>query len=252
MFSSKATPLASPAPDVSGFSAVPSVGSPSAFVGIEGTAQNIAVLFARSDSVYKSLPGCDVYDIDRDARTYPGGSPVVAHPPCRAWGGLRHMANPRDDEKSLALFAVDQVRAFGGVLEHPASSSLWPVAGLPSPGVTDDFGGFTFPILQSSFGHRADKPTFLYICGCLPADLPSLPLRLGAASHIIGTPGRRLDGSRLKKGDLGWRPEITKSEREHTPADLAFWLVDIARRIAAKKVRFSSCSVSTTATNSLK
>lgn len=31
---------ASPAPDVSGFSAVPSVGSPSAFVGIEGTAQN--------------------------------------------------------------------------------------------------------------------------------------------------------------------------------------------------------------------
>lgn len=32
--------------------------------------QQVAVLFARTDSVYKGLPGCDVYDIERDARTY--------------------------------------------------------------------------------------------------------------------------------------------------------------------------------------
>ena len=44
----------------------------------------VAVLFARADSIYKTLPGCDVYDIKRDARTWPGGCPVVAHPPCRA------------------------------------------------------------------------------------------------------------------------------------------------------------------------
>ena len=38
----------------------------------------IAVLFARADSVYKTLPDCDVWDIDRDARRWPGGGPVVA------------------------------------------------------------------------------------------------------------------------------------------------------------------------------
>lgn len=195
----------------------------------------IAVLFARRDSVYKSLPGCDVWDVDRDARNYSGSAPVVAHPPCRAWGQLRHLANPRPDERELALFAVQQVRRCGGVLEHPAKSTLWPVAGLPAPGVMDDFGGWTLPIYQSSFGHRAEKPTFLYIVGCRPGQLPPLPLALGEATHICGSSGRRLDGSRLHKGDIGWRPEITQAEREHTPVALAVWLVETARIIQKSK-----------------
>ena len=40
----------------------------------------VAVLFAREDSHYKTLPQCDVYDMARDARTYDGPHPVVAHP----------------------------------------------------------------------------------------------------------------------------------------------------------------------------
>ncbi len=36
--------------------------------------QTVAVLFARQDSVYKQLPGTDVWDIDRDARKWPGGA----------------------------------------------------------------------------------------------------------------------------------------------------------------------------------
>lgn len=82
----------------------------------------VAVLFARADSVYKTLPGTDVWDAARDARNWPGGVPVVAHPPCRAWGRLAHMAKPKPDEKDLARWAVAQVRRFGGVLEHPAAS----------------------------------------------------------------------------------------------------------------------------------
>ena len=62
----------------------------------------VAVLFARADSIYKSMPGCDVYDIERDARTWPGGAPVVAHPPCRSWGKFAHMAKPRPGERELA------------------------------------------------------------------------------------------------------------------------------------------------------
>lgn len=192
----------------------------------------IAVLFARQDSIYKTL-GCDVWDIERDARKWPGGSPVVAHPPCRLWGRLRHFANSMPGEKELALFAVEQVRRFGGVLEHPAYSTLWPAAGLPKPGqVPDKFGGWTLPIFQSWFGHRADKATFLYIVGIAPAQIPVLPLMLGEATHIIGTSARRKDGLRLRPGDSGYRPEVTKAEREHTPEPLARWLLKVAARCA--------------------
>jgi len=95
--------------------------------------QTVAVLFARADSVYKQLPGTDVYDMERDARIYDGPHPVVAHPPCRAWGRLRSFANPRPDERNLARLAVAMVREFGGVLEHPAGSTLWSAQGLPPP-----------------------------------------------------------------------------------------------------------------------
>ena len=84
----------------------------------------VAVLFARADSIYKTMPECDVYDIERDARTWPGGCPVVAHPPCRAWGKLFYFAKPRAGEKELGPFAANQVRRFGGVLEHPKDSKL--------------------------------------------------------------------------------------------------------------------------------
>lgn len=192
----------------------------------------VAVLFARSDSHYKAIQDCDVWDIDRDARKWGGGEPVIAHPPCRAWGRLRGLANPRPDEKELALWAVGQVRKFGGVLEHPKSSTLWQAAGLPRPGTRDDFGGWTLPIFQSWWGHRAEKATFLYIVGCAPAQMPIMPMVMGECSHVVGSSGRRRDGGRLHKGDNGWRPEVTKAEREHTPPALAAWLVDVARRCA--------------------
>jgi len=94
----------------------------------------IAVLFARDDSRYKELDGYDVYDIHRDARNYCKNYPVVAHPPCRAWGMLSHMANPREGEKQLAYLALAQVRLNGGILEHPAGSRLWKEAPLPLAG----------------------------------------------------------------------------------------------------------------------
>lgn len=190
----------------------------------------IAVLFARQDSHYKALSGVDVWDAERDARRFAGGAAIVAHPPCRAWGRLRALANPRADERDLATWAVIQVRKNGGVLEHPAGSTLWPAAGLPAPGRVDEFGGWTLPISQRWWGHRAEKLTWLYIVGCIPSQIPLMPLVLGSASHIIGSSGRRVDGSRLHKGDAGWRPECTKAEREHTPHELALWLVELARR----------------------
>ena len=190
--------------------------------------KTVAVLFARADSNYKQLPGTDVYDIERDARTWAGGCSVIAHPPCRAWGRLRKFAKPRPDEKALALYAVEQVRRYGGVLEHPAGSTLWNAAGLPEPGLKDQFGGWTLPINQNWWGHRAEKSTWLYIVGIEPAEIPTMPLVLGDATHVIAQHRTLKDGRRLKKGMPGWRPEVTKAEREHTPPDLAAWLVQLA------------------------
>jgi len=170
----------------------------------------VAVLFARSNSVYKTLPGCDVFDLARDARTYTGNDPVIAHPPCRGWGRLRHLAKVRPDEKALALFAIEQVRRCGGVLEHPWASSLWTVAGLPQPGQLDSFGGFTLGVLQGDFGHVAPKATWLYIVGLHPADIPAPLFELGEKTGRVELMG--------------------KSAREATPRPFATWLVELAER----------------------
>ena len=183
----------------------------------------VAALFCRADSVYKTLLGVEVYDMERDARTYDGPWPVVAHPPCRAWGRLRQFAKPRHDEKALGPWAVEQVRRFGGVLEHPAESTLFAHCGMPRPGrFPDEFGGWTLPIEQWCFGHRAEKATWLYIVGCGPEVTPMVPVRYGRATHCI-RPTKSYP--RL--------PSVTKAEREHTPPDLAAWLVELARRCSA-------------------
>ena len=101
----------------------------------------IAVLFVRGDSAYKNYNDLDVYDAERDALTFTGDMPVIAHPPCRAWGRLSHMANPREGERELALFALANVRALGGVLEHPKGSKLWKEQSLPTGNDTDGYGG---------------------------------------------------------------------------------------------------------------
>lgn len=187
-----------------------------------------AVLFACRDSVYKQISGCDVYDLDRNALTWPGGVPVVAHPPCRAWASLRHCAKPVPGEKELALWAVEQVRRWGGVLEHPARSRLWPAAVLPEPNQVDAWGGWTLVIDQNWWGHRAQKRTRLYIVGCARQDLPPMPIVLGEAPCTVGLWSGR-DKARC-------RPQITKPEFSRTPPALAHWLVALARRCGARRM----------------
>lgn len=180
----------------------------------------VAALFVRSDSSYKSLPGVDAWDAERDARQFAGGMPVVAHPPCRAWGRLRQFAKPRADEKALGPWAVDQVRRWGGVLEHPWQSTLYDHCGLPRPGdAPDEWGGYAIEVDQFVFGHRARKPTWLYIVGCPLEQLPPIPQRRGQPTHCI-RPTKHYP--RL--------PSVTKAEREHTPEPLSRWLVEVARR----------------------
>ncbi len=180
--------------------------------------REVAVLFARADSIYKTLPGCDVWDAERDARKWQGGAPGVYHPPCRAWGRLRHFAKPRHDEKDLARWAVRQIRQWGGVLEHPAKSTLWADMGLPEPGQTDACGGFTISAPQYWWGHLAYKPTWFYVCGIERDKIPAIPFKPGEAPMVMQY------SHKCRR-----RPQIPHKLREVTPPALAQWLVDLAR-----------------------
>jgi hypothetical protein len=177
----------------------------------------IPILFARTDSIYFDIPGCDVYDHQRDALTFNGHLPVIAHPPCRSWGRLRQFSKAPETEKHLAIFAIKTIQSNGGVLEHPAYSSLWQYMNLPQPGTgQDQYGGWTLPINQYCFGHLAEKKTWLYISGCSPKDIPSIPINLGYPQHCI----------RPSKTGISYKI-VSKADREHTPFLLATWLIEL-------------------------
>lgn len=186
----------------------------------------VAVLYCLPDNrcIYRFIEGAEVWDEARDARTFPGGFSVVAHPPCGPWGQMRQFCKLGDGAKELAPLAVEQVRQNGGVLEHPAGSSLWPTLGLPRPGEAPDaFGGYTLQVDQWDFGHLARKRTWLYIVGATPDRLPPPP------PPREGVP-------MLMRPHRGYDPvacsgrHVPKSQRSVTPRAFAEWLVETARR----------------------
>lgn len=181
--------------------------------------RRVSVLFVARGSEYLTLP-VDCYDERRDARTFDGAGPVVAHPPCRLWCMLRRWSTAPQDEKQLAYFALRTVRRNGGVLEHPAGSLFWAAASLPKPGEPPDaFGGWTLAVSQKWWGHRARKRTWLYIVGCGIKDIPQVPYHMRAAEAVCGGPG-------LGKG----RRVLSEAERERTPRLFAWWLEELASR----------------------
>lgn len=80
----------------------------------EGHDLPVSVLFARADSCYKAMPGCDVWDKERNAMLCDDDLPVVAHPPCRAWGRLRTFAMPLPGGRCSFRLAVALIRKNGG------------------------------------------------------------------------------------------------------------------------------------------
>ncbi len=151
--------------------------------------RTVAALCVSGRSIYKHLPGVVAYDRQRDARTFQGGMPVIAHPPCRCWSKyLGQFAEPenRRAEVDLGLWCIEQVLHWGGVLEQPAESYLFHVGGLPLPDQSRNPLLYTLYLEQRWFGYATKKPTWVLVVGVPKHRLPPWNFSLPQADYDFG------------------------------------------------------------------
>jgi hypothetical protein len=191
----------------------------------------IAALYVQRGGSYYGLDGVDPWDEERDARLYSGPHPVVAHPPCQRWGslGAANFARwggdhnrPGNDGGCFAA-ALESVRRWGGVLEHPAGSMAWSRFGLLAPtrlgwsrGL---WGEWVCEAWQSAYGHRAAKATWLLYVGKRPPT--ELDWRRLPGTHQVGYADSR--------GKERNKPTLSKAEANATPAAFRDALIGLAR-----------------------
>lgn len=195
------------------------------------TPEQIAALYVAKGGSYFGIPGVDPWDEARDARTYSGPYPVVAHPPCQRWGAMAAVNyarwggdhnRPGNDGGCFAS-ALAAVNQWGGVLEHPAKSRAWVKYGLARPtrlGWTRSGDGWTCEVWQSAYGHRANKATWLYYVGVVP------PFELNwsrpSGSHQVGFYDQR--------GKSRNKPTLSRREALATPPRFRDTLLSLARQ----------------------
>jgi len=173
----------------------------------------VSVLCCARKSIYHEMEDVIAYDIKKDARTFPGDTPIVAHPPCRAWSAYcAHQAKPFPGEKDLGLWCCEQLKVCGGVLEHPAHSRLFSAAELPLPG---EPAGDLWSIAVDQFwwGDSRKKSTWLCFSG-VDRSIVEIPIRLRSST----------------KGDRRRWQSMSRSQRSATNIHFAEWLVEVARK----------------------
>jgi len=205
----------------------------------------IAALYVQTGGAYYGLDGVDPWDEARDARKYPGPHPVVAHPPCQRWGrfwagqplaikrtGIRKI---KGDDAGCFAAALDAVRRYGGVLEHPWGSHAWAHFNLNTPPRSGGWvsagmeGGWTCCVEQGRYGHYARKPTLLYAVGC---NLPEL--QWGVSEAVF--PPEAIERYGLAKcrrmGELAFKGGGQNSTpRIHTPVAFRDLLIGMASSV---------------------
>jgi hypothetical protein len=199
-----------------------------AHVGV-GAEPLVSALFVERGGCYFGVPSVDPWDLERDATQYAGPNPVVAHPPCQRWGNLARVCYARwggehnlpGNDGGAFQCALDAVRRWGGVLEHPAHSWAFSAHGLPAP-VCGGWqrtleGGWVCEVWQSAYGHRANKATWLYYSGSRPPF--SLRWHRPKGTHQVG----RVFGTDSRK------PYLSRREAAATPDLFRDALLSLAR-----------------------
>lgn len=205
------------------------------------TKPGLAALFVATNGCYYGIDSIDPWDAARDARKYDGKSPVIAHPPCERWGrywggGPMLVGTPRQkklgDDDGCFESALNSVRKFGGVLEHPEGSHAWRAFDLNLPPraggwVNADFiGGYTCCVEQGAYGHRARKATWLYAFG---VELPSLKWGKAEGNFDLLDEGYHTKEERARKIKTGICQRLSKKQRLATPLEFRDLLISIAK-----------------------
>lgn len=194
----------------------------------------IAALYVETDGAYFGLGDVDPWDEARDARLYAGPHPVVAHPPCQRWCrfakgiAAQYPQYPVGDDGGGFAAALDAVRTYGGVIEHPAHSLAWPAFGLPVPQkaggwLTNIGGGWSAYVEQGRYGHPMRKATWLYAHGC---NLPELRWGHTPDNAMLG---QYKWGSRLYKPEHDRERPRVDGLHSSTPEAFRDVLLDMAR-----------------------
>ena len=207
----------------------------------------IAALYVLNGGPYFGLSNVDPWPEDRDARKYAGPWPVVAHPPCARWGrywfggplaATRGRRRKMGDDDGCFAAALQSVRRFGGVLEHPADSHAWPWFGLAKPPRSGGWiradwihglEGWTCCVEQCHYGHRARKATWLYAVGVGP--LPNLTWGPGVAFARIDD-GYHSAEERRQAVKGGVLQRLSHRERSLTPIPFRDLLLSMAATAA--------------------
>ncbi len=199
--------------------------------------QTVAALYVERGGVYWDIPGVDAWDEERDARLYDGPYPVVAHPPCQRWcrfaKGIeaQYPQHRVGDDGGCFEAALEAIRKWGGVIEHPAESIAWSYFNMPYPvssrgwtvSLLDD--GASCYVEQGRYGNPMRKATWLYAHGI---ELPDL--RWGR--RIDSEAGQYKWGSKLyKPASNRDRPRIDSQHSVTTP-EFRDVLLDMARSVS--------------------
>ncbi len=197
----------------------------------------VAALYVETNGVYYGLDDVDPWDEARDARLYAGPWPVVAHPPCARWCRLAGFVEARTngrlkrgEDGGCFAAALEAVRTFGGVLEHPAYSEAWRTFDLPRPvryGWTTRMGdeGMTTSVNLAAYGHAATKGTWLYAVRVRPATLDWREAKGMKMVSDLGSGGSRHRGDEWREHSEG----IQYDNASRTPPAFRDVLLDMAR-----------------------
>ena len=203
----------------------------------------IAALFVDPRGTYSGIKGVDCWGEERDARNYDGPHPVVAHPPCERWGrywqGGPSASYPRKlgDDGGCFSSALESVRTFGGVIEHPEGSHAWRMFGLPIPDRKGGWqrgicGGWSCCVEQGYYGHPARKATWLYSFGLRVPELrwgkaPGEFVRLDEGFHSTEEREQSARREPIKR--------LSASQRISTPPEFRDVLLTMARSVGAAR-----------------
>lgn len=198
----------------------------------------VAALYVQKGGSYYGIEGVDPWPEDRDARLYAGPWPVVAHPPCSRWCRLAGLVearwgHKRGDDGGCFAAALASVRAWGGVLEHPAYSDAWPAFGLPRPSRSGGWqrgmcDGWSCHVEQGRYGHAAKKATWLY---AYDVELPQL--RWGAVP--VGDSTALVSWCANHTSRFENRPRVGKAAASASPPEFRDALLAMARTVPVER-----------------